>query len=113
MQARLQALSGPYAAQLPCALAGIQACWADIEAADGGGEQLGPFYEAIHQLAGSAGSYGFPEVSRQSSAIDTLIGRARRETRPLTAEDMTAIRQALAQLATVIAGIAADQSSVR
>lgn len=112
LKLRLQSLRGPYAAQLPAALAGIEACWAEIEATNGT-RQLEPFYTAIHQLAGSAGSYGFPEVSRQSLAIDTLIGRARRETRPLTAEDMAVIRKAVTQLATVIDGIAADQSPAR
>ncbi len=109
LQARLQALARPYAAQLPSVLARIEACWADIEAADGGGE-VGPFHEAIHQLAGTAGAYGFPEVSRHSATIDMLIGRGRREARPLTTEDMVVIRRTLEHLANVIAGIAADQS---
>lgn len=94
-------------------LAGIEACWADIEAADGGGDRLEPLHAAIHQLAGTAGAYGFAEVSRQSAVIDTAVGRARRESRPLTGDDKAAIRQGLAQLARVIAGIAADQSLPR
>ena len=76
LQGRLKALSGPYAARLPSVLAEIEACWADIAAADGGGERLEPFHAAIHQLAGTAGAYGFAEVSRQSAVIDTAVGRA-------------------------------------
>lgn len=62
-----------YRASLPDKLREIQALWASLEASGSTREILDALRRRLHQLAGSAGPYGFPELSDTAARLETLV----------------------------------------
>lgn len=106
LQERLAALKAGYAVRLPALLARIEAGWRAAAEAPVRPGALDTFHQGVHQLAGSAGSYGFADISRHASAIDALVGPACRQHRALTAEEAAAVARELAILARLVASSA-------
>lgn len=88
----LQKLLAEYRAALPAKLANIERLQQAAIATEG--DELAEYQRAVHQLAGSAGSYGLPEVSTAARALDRYLAdvlaaetsrSAQRETELLTA----------------------------
>lgn len=70
----LEKLIASFKQGLPEKFAEIEAL--HIEDAAGNDEALQAYYTAVHRLAGSAGSYGFPEVSKTARVLDRYLSDA-------------------------------------
>jgi HPt (histidine-containing phosphotransfer) domain-containing protein len=85
-----------YLATLPSRLGEVEALWS--RAGQGDAAALEAFCRKIHQLAGNAGTFGFPEVSRSAAAIDAIVGSAAREDTGLSAAEAASVGRELASL---------------
>lgn len=67
----LQKLIASFGKSLPEKLQEIRELHLDEAQSDD--EALKEYYTAVHRLAGSAGSYGFPEVSQSARVLDRYL----------------------------------------
>lgn len=68
----LRKLIDSYRQALPDKLAELQILHASA-AEDGDDDRLRAYYTAVHKLAGSSGSYGFPELSNTARVLDRYL----------------------------------------
>ena len=68
----LEALRDSYAASLPGKLAEIERFWSEVSST-AGGAALRSLHRAVHSITGSAGTYGFAEISREARAFELAI----------------------------------------
>ena len=62
-----------YRGSLPGKQREIDGAWQAAAAADWNSDELKPLYHLVHKLAGSAGSYGFRELSEQTRKLDRRL----------------------------------------
>lgn len=72
-QARFDALRAGFAVRLRERLAELDALV--HRAREGSAEALGPALAAAHRLAGTAGSYGYPDVGEAAAALERALQR--------------------------------------
>ena len=88
-----------FAAQLPARLREAQQLLAACRAEPADDTRLLALHRCVHKLAGTAGTFGMPEISREARAIedllDTLLAQAGRATGDFDAA--AGLLQALAQ----------------
>lgn len=97
-QERFAQLRHAYLARLPALLAEIEALAGRAPAP----EALDGLYRHLHKLAGSGGTYGFPELSERASALEARVrawiegGTFRPGSHDELAEDLARLREAVA-----------------
>jgi HPt (histidine-containing phosphotransfer) domain-containing protein len=84
-QARLDALRAGFAARLRERLAELEALVQRAHGGDAGA--LRPALAAAHRLAGTAGSYGYPDVGDAAAALERALQRVDAEPREARAWD--------------------------
>ena len=72
-QAKLNAMQDKFKAGLPARLAEIQQAWEQVQSIADGGESLGVLHRMVHTLTGSSGTFGYPQLSRDSRALEILL----------------------------------------
>jgi len=73
IQARLQALREAYAEQLPDKLAEVVQQWAEMQTRPWNPEQAVVLHRRLHTLAGSAPTFGFPEIGQRARQAERLL----------------------------------------
>jgi len=102
-QAQLAAMSRQFADQLPSRLAEMQRLMSELQQQGPNPEGLETLHRMAHSLAGSAGSFGLPEVGTAARQLEICL-------KPVAlgeqvfADHLTDMRNLLAQLADVITG---------
>lgn len=79
LEQTLKALREDYAENLPTALATIHKLWAALQE-QWQVETLDEFYTRIHKIAGSAGSFGFNELSQVARELEVFLQELQRRT---------------------------------
>lgn len=72
-QAKLNALQDKFKASLPARLSEIQQVWKSVQAAAKVSEDLDILHRLVHTLTGSAGTFGYRKLSRDSRALEILL----------------------------------------
>lgn len=67
---RLDELYRHYHRSLADKRAELRRAWDALCDEDAGVEQAREFHQQLHRLAGSAGTYGYPEIARQALALE-------------------------------------------
>lgn len=100
-QAELQKLKEAFAASLPSRVGELDALWGELDLA-AASVTLGRLERALHSLAGSGATFGFPEVSRQAKAMENALRPLADDPSALTTEgkaslvrDWQALRRAM------------------
>lgn len=73
IQARLQALRAAYAEQLPDRLAEVARQWAGLQGQPWNPEQAAILHRQLHTLAGSAPTFGFPDLGQRACRAEGLL----------------------------------------
>ena len=73
-------------------------------------EPLNSLRQAFHRLAGSGGSYGFPQISVRSREGETLVQNLAAAAAPLSSADLRSIDGAIESVAAAFS-LAAQQAS--
>lgn len=76
LERRLAALKERFAAELPAQVAATAAHWSALRKADAGqasSAELAALRQALHRLVGSAGSFGFDEVSALARKLEQQV----------------------------------------
>ncbi|NOX76831.1 MAG: diguanylate cyclase [Gammaproteobacteria bacterium] len=73
IQARLQALREVYAKQLPPKLQSLVKMWETLSESNWNWDIASELYRELHTLAGSASTFGFPEIGQQASIAEHMI----------------------------------------
>lgn len=73
---KLRKLIAMYREGLPTKRSDIETAWAAAQAAGWEGPELKALYDLVHKLAGSAGSYGFRELSTVARVLDRQLNDA-------------------------------------
>ncbi|MBU1191494.1 MAG: diguanylate cyclase [Gammaproteobacteria bacterium] len=73
IQQQLQALRGSFAAQLPERIADIEQGWKVLLSATPPEADLYELYRKLHSLAGSAGTFGMPELGQQARRVELRL----------------------------------------
>lgn len=94
---RLQALREDYVARLPERIADIEQDWAAVagQAAPHAGDRL---YRKLHSLAGSAGTFGLADLSRQARSIEQQLHNLTASGERLDVKEHAVITAGIAQL---------------
>ncbi len=82
--ARLALLRQEYAQMLPDKLCELRVLWDGLSTGEWSAEQLGQFIRLAHSLAGSAGTYGFPQVGARARALELAAKSLPTDTMPDT-----------------------------
>ena len=72
-QAKLNIMQDKFKASLPVRLAEIQKVWASIKVSTDNRDLLEALHRLTHTLTGSAGTFGYTQLSRDSRALDILL----------------------------------------
>lgn len=72
-KAKLNAMQDKFKAGLPARLAEIQQAWKQVQAIADGDESLAILHRLLHTLTGSAGTFGYQQLSRDSRALEILL----------------------------------------
>jgi periplasmic divalent cation tolerance protein len=99
LDARLRELRARFEAALPQRIGAIAAAFAGL-AADVAPTSLAGAQAELHNLAGSAGLFGFERIGAAAGDLEQLLLRAMRQA-AVTAGDRDAIRAAFARLEAV------------
>jgi HPt (histidine-containing phosphotransfer) domain-containing protein len=89
VQAQLAKLKKKYGLGLPEKIAGIEAAAGPVFAAPWSEPVLAASYRQVHSLAGSSGTYGFPELTGVARAAEAIL-RAGLDARETPAADQKA-----------------------
>ncbi len=66
-------LRAEYRSELPAKLARLDALWARVASGDTAAGQLAELRGALHTIAGSAGSFGLPEIGDAARAAENFL----------------------------------------
>ncbi len=72
-QAKLNTMQNKFKVGLPERLAEIQRAWEGVQAVTDVGEDLEVLYRLVHTLTGSAGTFGYLQLSLDSRALEILL----------------------------------------
>jgi HPt (histidine-containing phosphotransfer) domain-containing protein len=89
LETALRALRGEYLYEAPERIRELSAALGRLRAGDASG--LDDLHRYFHRLAGSGGSYGFPEITESGRAAEHAVVRMVGETRTLQREDFEAL----------------------
>ena len=98
-EARLAALRADWQAQLPGRLGELRQAAQACRAAPSDAAALEDLHRRVHMLAGSAGTFGLPDLSRQARAVEHGL-EALMERPARTAADFATVQAALDALPT-------------
>jgi diguanylate cyclase (GGDEF)-like protein len=70
---KLNAMQDKFKASLPARFAEIQQAWERVQAASEIEDDLDVLYRLVHTLTGSAGTFGYQQLSRDSRALEILL----------------------------------------
>jgi diguanylate cyclase (GGDEF)-like protein len=73
IQRQLQALRDSFAAQLPERIADIERGWKALPSATPSDTDLYELYRKLHSLAGSAGTFGMPELGQEAHRVELFL----------------------------------------
>jgi len=107
VQAQLASLRKRYGLALPQKSAALDAAFAQVFAGPWEEQACSAAYRLIHSLAGSSGTYGYPEISGVARAIEHLIKPCVDARAPLGDPGKTQVKELLSRLR----GMAADTAS--
>jgi chemotaxis protein histidine kinase CheA len=91
LEAAMQGLRAEYLADAPERVRELSAALGRLRAHDQ--TALADLQRYFHRLAGSGGSYGFPEISSRSRAAEHAVAALAGEARPLLRPDFAALEQ--------------------
>jgi len=101
IQQKMLDLRVQYVSQLPNKVQTLQLQWIEICTAEGRLEVCPAFQRQIHNLRGTAGTYGCPEIGDIASEIETLLIQHGRASHQLDVTEQTKITAILHDLAEV------------
>jgi len=90
-EAAMKVLRAQYLADAPERVRELSAALGRLRARDQAA--LADLQRCFHRLAGSGGSYGFPEITSRSRAAEQAVAALAAEARPLLRPDFTALEQ--------------------
>jgi HPt (histidine-containing phosphotransfer) domain-containing protein len=90
VQEQIEAIQKDYIRDLPAAIASIEDIWNELQDNWRTGA-LKNLYNSIHRIAGSGGTFGFPELSEISLEIEKLLNPFLFEGSSPHADDLTRI----------------------
>jgi HPt (histidine-containing phosphotransfer) domain-containing protein len=96
IQAQLQAIRASYCASLPEKLARIELLWRQLQQDQSNKVIYEEFYRLLHSIAGSAETFGLPELTRAARSIVQQL----KHTNDITA--LTAVSEDLGVLSELI-----------
>lgn len=70
---KLRVLQERYVTQLPDKLATINRCWLEAQAHSSEQKPLNDLYQQVHNLAGSAGTFGFNRLSEEAHKLEQVL----------------------------------------
>jgi HPt (histidine-containing phosphotransfer) domain-containing protein len=70
---KIEAMSAAYRASLPATLAALAAGWRSLETGAPGAPTASELRLSAHSIAGSAGSFGLPEVGERARELEWFI----------------------------------------
>jgi chemotaxis protein histidine kinase CheA len=73
MLERLQATKQKYAVALPDKIRNIRTSWLEIMQNSQNMEEFDVFHRQLHTLAGSAGTFGFPDVGQAARTVEVVL----------------------------------------
>jgi HPt (histidine-containing phosphotransfer) domain-containing protein len=99
IQAQLQAIRQAYCASLPEKLARIELLWRQLQQDQANKTHSEEFYRLLHSIAGSAETFGLPELTRTARAILQQL----KQTKEIAA--LADVSQNLSDLSEIIRGV--------
>lgn len=97
LQAQLAALRAGYVLQLPAKFGAFEKAF-DAFLGESWTEPVArETYRLIHSLAGSTGTYGFPELSELARTAEAVIKASVERRTPLLSTEIERVREALAE----------------
>ena len=66
-------LRAEYRSEMPAKLARLDALWSRVTSGNAGVEELAELRRALHTIAGSAGSFGLPEIGDAARAAENFL----------------------------------------
>ena len=76
LEQRIQQVKAGFLASLPGTVDRITALWKTLRHAEWSRANAQELQSIAHRLAGSGGTFGFPEVTRMGVALDVALGEA-------------------------------------
>ena len=95
---KLRKLREQFRTQMPERLDALRAAWSSVLVADDQPAALGEFHRLIHSLAGTAGTFGLPEISRRAREIEQRVVQLVEQGGPAVPADAENITRGLAEL---------------
>jgi HPt (histidine-containing phosphotransfer) domain-containing protein len=110
LQAQLAKLRKKYGLALPEKISGIAAAVAPLFSGAWEESLCSTAYRQVHSLAGSSGTYGFPEISEVARAAEALLKQSLDARRPLPPAQQSQVDDLMAKLREMAAGAASQVS---
>ncbi len=102
LEERIRQVKAGFLAALPETAARIRELWRSLRHDEWSGQAARELQLIAHRLAGSGGTFGFPEVSRLGAALDVALGEAIAPGEPPSPEIMLSLAQKVDGLAGVV-----------
>ena len=98
VQAKLAKLKQKYGSELPNKISSVEAAFAPALAGPWEEQICATAYRQIHSLAGSAGTYGFTEISEVARAAEALLKQTLETRSPLQEAQKSQVNDLVAKL---------------
>jgi chemotaxis protein histidine kinase CheA len=104
----IKILKDMFKQKLPDKMAKINSEWQAIEKKWDDKEQLALLFKSIHMLRGSAGSYGFPEISESIKELEIYLNELMKQNNSMSTDQKTKIEMMLQKLQETVANVLAN-----
>jgi len=108
---KLKVLGESYIAGLPEKLDSIRIAWDEIKGGKGGLENFRLLHRLVHGIAGSAGIFGFLDLSRGARCLEVMLKPLAKGLHPLTLEDSEQIESLISDLRAAVKNVRDDDEN--